>query len=280
VRPNLSSKPSKVTRPAARLSTRCAHRISTCFAQPGELQRRLLAALRSALHSSRARSKTRFRAPNPCPFSARAEAEDSGQIKDPLEVLATCAKTLRGALSPNVAPWPERFSGINLISQLDAGRATRVAEIRPASHTLLSTYCLYHEGCVLRKLGLILLSQAAVVSARCGHSLGSAPRRLGPVSQGAKLSDVCGRMSDMASNRITIRIPGDLGDRLRHRSRILGHSESKLVRQALESYLGQPDGERPAYELAAEAGLIGCVRRAPRDLSTNPRHLNGFGRTK
>jgi predicted DNA-binding protein len=87
-------------------------------------------------------------------------------------------------------------------------------------------------------------------------------------------------MSDMASNRITIRIPGDLGDRLRHRSRILGHSESKLVRQALESYLGQPDGERPAYELAAEAGLIGCVRRAPRDLSTNPRHLNGFGRTK
>ena len=93
----------------------------------------------------------------------------------------------------------------------------------------------------------------------------------------------------MPSDRITIRVPQALGQRLRSRSRLKGQAESELVREALESYLGQSSGERPAYELAQEAGLIGCVRRgagspAPRspakDLSTNPRHFDGFGKDK
>jgi predicted DNA-binding protein len=87
-------------------------------------------------------------------------------------------------------------------------------------------------------------------------------------------------MSDMASDRITIRIPETLGQRLRSHSRMQGKPESELVRQALESYLAQPGEARPAYELAREAGLIGCVRRAPRDLSTHPRYLAGFGKSK
>jgi len=33
-----------------------------------------------------------------------------------------------------------------------------------------------------------------------------------------------------------------------------------------------------AYELAEEAGIIGCLRGAPTHLSTNPRHLRGFGK--
>ena len=87
-------------------------------------------------------------------------------------------------------------------------------------------------------------------------------------------------MSDMASSRITIRIPGELGVRIRNRSRSKGQTESELVREALENYLGQPSKERSAYDLAREAGLVGCVRRAPRDLSTNPRHFEGFGARK
>jgi predicted DNA-binding protein len=91
-------------------------------------------------------------------------------------------------------------------------------------------------------------------------------------------------MSDMTSDRITIRIPETLGQRLRHRSRMRGQPESALVREALETYLGQPAEARPAYELAEEAGLIGCIGRgskAPaRDLSTNPRHFEGFGKTR
>ncbi len=92
------------------------------------------------------------------------------------------------------------------------------------------------------------------------------------------LSDVCDIMSDMSSDRVTIRIPATLGQRLRRRSRIQGQSESELVREALETYLGQSPEERPAYELAEEAGLIGCVRRAPKDLSTNRRYFEGFGK--
>jgi predicted DNA-binding protein len=87
-------------------------------------------------------------------------------------------------------------------------------------------------------------------------------------------------MSDMSSHRITVRIPGTLGQRLRSRSRINGQTESDLVREALESYLGRTTKDRSAYELAQEAGLIGSVKRAPKDLSTNRRHFEGFGKQK
>ena len=91
-------------------------------------------------------------------------------------------------------------------------------------------------------------------------------------------------MSDMASDRITIRVPEGLGQQLRHRSRLHGLPESALVREALETFLGQSAELRPAYELAEEAGLIGCIRRvpksSPKDLSTNPKHFEGFGKSK
>jgi hypothetical protein len=39
-------------------------------------------------------------------------------------------------------------------------------------------------------------------------------------------------------------------------------SESALVREALENYLGEAPASRSAYDLARKAELIGCVRRA------------------
>ena len=71
-------------------------------------------------------------------------------------------------------------------------------------------------------------------------------------------------MSDMPPARITIRIPETLGQRLRHRSRMQGQPESELVRKALETYFEQSTEMRPAYELAEEAGLIGCIGRGPK----------------
>jgi hypothetical protein len=38
--------------------------------------------------------------------------------------------------------------------------------------------------------------------------------------------------------------------------------------------------EETAFDVARRAGLIGCIRGAPRsptDLSTNPKHMEGFG---
>jgi predicted DNA-binding protein len=87
-------------------------------------------------------------------------------------------------------------------------------------------------------------------------------------------------MSDMSSERITIRVPGDLGSRLRDRSRAKGKTPSDLVRLALENYLGEESTAGSAYELANAAGLIGCVGGSPNDLSTNRRHFEGFGRSK
>jgi predicted DNA-binding protein len=94
------------------------------------------------------------------------------------------------------------------------------------------------------------------------------------------VSDTIGIMSDMNSQRITVRVPTELGARLRGHSRRKGQSPSDLVRVALENYLEKADNTGSALDLAEAAGLIGCVQRAPRDLSTNRRHLDGFGKNK
>jgi hypothetical protein len=87
-------------------------------------------------------------------------------------------------------------------------------------------------------------------------------------------------MSDMALDRITVRVPASLGARIRSKSRMRGQTPSDLVRLAVESYLGEPVSTGSAYELAKAAGLIGCVKNAPKDLSTNRRHMEGFGSGK
>jgi len=89
-------------------------------------------------------------------------------------------------------------------------------------------------------------------------------------------------MSDMSSSRITVRVPQTLTARLRSRSRAKGTTESELVREALENYLGKTKTkeECSAYDLAEAAGIISSAHHAPKDLSTNRRHFEGFGRTK
>jgi metal-responsive CopG/Arc/MetJ family transcriptional regulator len=87
-------------------------------------------------------------------------------------------------------------------------------------------------------------------------------------------------MSDMASQRITVRLPAVLGTRIRDRSRVKGQSPSDLVRIALENYLNQETNSGSAYDLAAAAGLIGSFNRAPKDLSTNRKHFEGFGKSR
>jgi predicted DNA-binding protein len=87
-------------------------------------------------------------------------------------------------------------------------------------------------------------------------------------------------MSDMASDRITVRLSKALTERLRKRSAVTGDNESQMVRKALEKFLNQPSKQRSAYDLAVEAGIIGIAKNLPKDLSTNPRHFNGFGKRK
>jgi predicted DNA-binding protein len=83
----------------------------------------------------------------------------------------------------------------------------------------------------------------------------------------------------LASQRISVRVPRGIAQRLKERSRATGARESEVVREALEKYLSG-SGEQTAYDLARKAGLIGCIRGAPKDLSTNKRYFKDFGKSK
>jgi len=88
-------------------------------------------------------------------------------------------------------------------------------------------------------------------------------------------------MSDiMSSQRITIRISEALVKRLKKQAEMKRRSESALVREALENYLGEAPTSSSAYDLAREAGLIGCVRGLPADLSADRKHFEGFGKSR
>jgi hypothetical protein len=81
----------------------------------------------------------------------------------------------------------------------------------------------------------------------------------------------------MKDYRITVRFPPELRQRLKTAARRSGKRESELVRGAVEQQLSVGDTAPTAYELSKKGGLIGIVRGAPRDLSTNPEHFDGFG---
>jgi hypothetical protein len=51
-----------------------------------------------------------------------------------------------------------------------------------------------------------------------------------------------------------------------------------VVREALERYLDETHEVRRGSFLDLAGDLIGCVKDAPADLSSNPKHLDGYGR--
>lgn len=79
----------------------------------------------------------------------------------------------------------------------------------------------------------------------------------------------------MKDYRITVRFPSDLRRRLKAAARRFGTRECDLVRTAVERQLAAEEDALTAYEHANKAKLIGAVRGAARDLSTNPRHFDG-----
>ncbi len=72
---------------------------------------------------------------------------------------------------------------------------------------------------------------------------------------------------------VSVKLPTPLATWLNQRARELRRSKSALVRQALEQERRQR-GRATCLDLMED--LCGSVR-GPRDLSTNPKHLAGFG---
>jgi len=82
----------------------------------------------------------------------------------------------------------------------------------------------------------------------------------------------------MATNRLSIRVRPKLRRELRGFSSATGRRESEIVREALEEYLDANGRSETCFDIARRSGLVGAVEDAPTDLSTNPKHLRGFGR--
>jgi predicted DNA-binding protein len=80
--------------------------------------------------------------------------------------------------------------------------------------------------------------------------------------------------------KISVRVPRRIIKVIKDRSRVTGDKESEIIREALEDYIVKKNGQKTAYELAVETGLIGCAKGLPPDLSTNKKYFKGFGRPR
>jgi hypothetical protein len=87
-------------------------------------------------------------------------------------------------------------------------------------------------------------------------------------------------MSDMATDRITIRLGARLRRRLEAEAAAAKKRPSSVVREVLEEHFAA-DGPT-AYELFKKAGWFNIRDRSrlPRDLSTNRKYFRGFGKSK
>ena len=56
-----------------------------------------------------------------------------------------------------------------------------------------------------------------------------------------------------------------------------GRTESDSAREAIQEYIERHGKHPTCYDLAKRAGLIGCIDSGIDDLSTNPKHMEGFG---
>jgi predicted DNA-binding antitoxin AbrB/MazE fold protein len=58
-------------------------------------------------------------------------------------------------------------------------------------------------------------------------------------------------------------------------------SDQEVVSLSVESAksVEPEETEQTLYEMLDEAGLIGCIEDGPSDLSTNPKYMEGFGKS-
>lgn len=78
--------------------------------------------------------------------------------------------------------------------------------------------------------------------------------------------------------RINVRVDARLKRELETEARERGVRPSDIVREALEEHLRQRVPKESCFDLAQRLGILGSVKGLPADLSTNPDHMEGFGR--
>lgn len=72
---------------------------------------------------------------------------------------------------------------------------------------------------------------------------------------------------------ISIKLPRTLSAKVSRLAKRRNVSRTEVVRDALEAYTAADRSSAGG----AVSDLKGCLRGLPRDLSTNPKHLKGYG---
>ena len=78
--------------------------------------------------------------------------------------------------------------------------------------------------------------------------------------------------------RISVRIDPRLKRELEIEAGRKGVRPSDIVREALEEHVRRRLPRESCLDIAHRIGLIGSAKGLPSDLSTNPEHMEGFGR--
>jgi hypothetical protein len=82
-------------------------------------------------------------------------------------------------------------------------------------------------------------------------------------------------------NHLLSSIPGLTPSQMRRLARELEARLATTGKRPAPAGSARQGEEETAFDLASRAGLIGCIKGAPgspTDLSTNPKHMEGFGR--
>jgi predicted DNA-binding protein len=82
----------------------------------------------------------------------------------------------------------------------------------------------------------------------------------------------------MQRDRLSIRVDPELHRGVEAYAKHTGQSASDVIREAVDRHIRARRKGESAYDLARRLGIIGSAKGLPRDLSTNPRHMEGFGR--
>jgi metal-responsive CopG/Arc/MetJ family transcriptional regulator len=77
--------------------------------------------------------------------------------------------------------------------------------------------------------------------------------------------------------RLTVRLEDELAERVESTAAQKRRSVSDIVREALRSYVAGAEEPESLLQRAKRFGLVGVVKGAPRDLSRNKSHFEGFG---
>jgi metal-responsive CopG/Arc/MetJ family transcriptional regulator len=77
--------------------------------------------------------------------------------------------------------------------------------------------------------------------------------------------------------RINVRVDERLKQALETEARDKGVRPSDIVREALEEHMRRRTPRESCLDIARRIGILGIYKDAPSDLSTNPRHMEGFG---